>query len=618
MTRVGRTCLFLALAAIAAIAGLTRPAPSFATGVPPIDTLWSTSGSDYSPTNAQKVWDILRARQMTGVVGSDGATIGDFLDGLGTAQEDRIFGQVIESAVRTGTVPRLAAAAGATELFLPLATLGAVAVGGYIIWKMTRTDGTSAYIPFKTSRLGGSVVVQPSVMHYGSKLRKASWQYETSGVNAGTYAFQQKYDICRNVTGTIQCGTGEGSSATYIYGFFHVNNDPDGFTGPCVASPTSCYGSGAAYGNADYNDVIAAGSALTQTQIALNGVNTPLKATRVDLNLPGNNLGSGGVACTITVGAADCWAVRTPTIEQAGTAVTTADPAPGAQHVVTTGQPVPAATPPTTSTLDPMKPVTDGDACFRAFINHYLDAAHYDYGGCTTASPTAPGSTDAPLTTFTLPQPRINETYATYLQRLRDLGYVGTAIEHTLDGAHAQPERGPSAVVEVQRNRTTIYQATDWPSPAPTIGLGDGLDIWRNPGDGGPSDPNPPPGGDGGGGSSIDLTPLEDIDIGCKFPFGLLCYAKDVTEWFNVTPTAPSWTLTVPLVTVAGHGYGPWTYGPVDLAYLDTYMGWIRALIALVIGIGTAYYLAGKLFGFEAGDVGAASDAAIHDHTDWH
>lgn len=112
-----------------------------------------------------------------------------------------------------------------------------------------------------------------------------------------------------------------------------------------------------------------------------------------------------------------------------------------------------------------------------------------------------------------------------------------------------------------------------------------------------------PPGG-------IDFGPLAALSPGCKFPYGFVCYARDVTRWFDVTPQAPEFAIPVsvnaPAVGFAWHD----TYD-VKLDVVDAYMVDIRTLEAIALWVGAVYLLATRLIGFRAGgDPGAAIDEA--------
>lgn len=109
--------------------------------------------------------------------------------------------------------------------------------------------------------------------------------------------------------------------------------------------------------------------------------------------------------------------------------------------------------------------------------------------------------------------------------------------------------------------------------------------------------------------TDLDFTPVTDIDFGCKFPYGFTCYAVDVTEWFNVSPDAPSFSFELDDFDTPIGDVSLGTYGPVDLNILDEYMVIWRALLSVVLWIGAVYWIAVNFLGFRAGgDPGAAMD----------
>lgn len=107
--------------------------------------------------------------------------------------------------------------------------------------------------------------------------------------------------------------------------------------------------------------------------------------------------------------------------------------------------------------------------------------------------------------------------------------------------------------------------------------------------------------------TSIDFGPLNDLDPGCKFPYGFVCYAQDVTAWFDVTPDAPRFEMTIARPSLFP-GSGDFQY-TVDLNIMDDYMSVIRTLFSIVLWVGAVYVIATRLLGFHAaGDPGEAID----------
>jgi hypothetical protein len=266
--------------------------------------------------------------------------------------------------------------------------------------------------------------------------------------------------------------------------------------------------------------------------------------------------------------------------------------------------------------------------------------------------------------TFQLPQPQGFETYPQYLYRLRRMGWVGTSLLVTGTDTYLV---GPGVVVTVTLDPPTtappgtidpipvpvwnpvpdpttnpIPDPAPWPNPAPSVRPDQPITVTVSPPDAAPA-PIPPPGGGppppppGPGGSppppppppppptgQIDFTPLTNLDPGCKFPYGFICYAKDVTGWFNVTPEAPDFHIPVHVsaasVGVDWHGDYDVNLGAVGTdsgsltspASLNDYMAVMRLLESIAMWVGAVYLLATRLVGFKAGgDPGEAVDEAL-------
>lgn len=219
-----------------------------------------------------------------------------------------------------------------------------------------------------------------------------------------------------------------------------------------------------------------------------------------------------------------------------------------------------------------------------------------------------------------LPAPNPGETYTTYIARLQGDGWVGTATVTTLSEEAGDPRMGPDAPITAAIPAIGPIPATvartpgSWPTPGPRILPDTDITFTKNPTTYAPVPPGEIPPATGAPDGVIDFSPITDIDPGCKFPYGFICYAIDVTEWFNVAPVAPVFSFDIPAVTVAGTTYDcECDYGPVDLAVLDDYMAIIRSLMSVVMWIGAVYWLAVRLLGFNAGgDPGEAVDEGLN------
>lgn len=210
-----------------------------------------------------------------------------------------------------------------------------------------------------------------------------------------------------------------------------------------------------------------------------------------------------------------------------------------------------------------------------------------------------------PPDVFTLPSPQPNETYTAYIARLQAAGWVGTAT--TVAEPTALDGYGPDAVTRVQVSTltTSVYDPLHWPGTDPSIDTDVDITVRYNP------DTATPAPTDTGGSGGIDFTPITGIDFGCKFPFGFVCYAADVTGWFSVTPAAPDFDMTLPSVTVAGQTYDVGTHYDVNLNVMDDYMVTFRTILAVVLWIGGVYMLATRFLGLQLGDPGEAIDDGL-------
>lgn len=222
---------------------------------------------------------------------------------------------------------------------------------------------------------------------------------------------------------------------------------------------------------------------------------------------------------------------------------------------------------------------------------------------CELDSTYCPGGVNDP-NAIGLLRPNANEHYDAYVTRLAAAGYVGTATE--TQEATDLPGYGPHAVTRVVNDATgEVYDPLNWPTTDPRISNGAPLTVRYN------SDTAAPAPTEGATPGALDFTPLTSIDFGCKFPYGLFCYAADVTGWFDVTPTAPDFAFTIPGFNVGGTGLGPTSYSyDVSLDNMSGYMATIRSILAVVLWVGAVWFLASRLLGFQAGDPGEAIDDA--------
>jgi len=221
-----------------------------------------------------------------------------------------------------------------------------------------------------------------------------------------------------------------------------------------------------------------------------------------------------------------------------------------------------------------------------------------------------------------LPAPLPTETYTAYTTRLAALGYLGTVTLHELSEAAGEPLLGPDAPVAVRipalspLAARTVRLPGGWPSSDPRVWPDTDVELWHNPATYAPvpAEDVPPAEGGGGGGDpgELDFSPITDIDFGCKFPYGIFCYAIGFTELFDVTPDAPRFEFTLGFMGSAGvPAVGEAAYN-VDLNVMDDYMALWRTILSVCLWVGAVYFVATRFLGFNAGgDPGEAIEDVL-------
>lgn len=157
-----------------------------------------------------------------------------------------------------------------------------------------------------------------------------------------------------------------------------------------------------------------------------------------------------------------------------------------------------------------------------------------------------------------LPRPSVNETYAEYLDRLRQGGWVGTADITVLDDELIDDTVGPHGVSKIRlflASGTTTIPTDGFPTPAPRFPPDTDIRLIVNP----PTAPPliPGPAGLPGGGSCdcppIDLGPLE-VGATEKFPFGGITWLHGFLSETLETEGGelPHWEFTKPVALGGG------------------------------------------------------------------
>lgn len=161
---------------------------------------------------------------------------------------------------------------------------------------------------------------------------------------------------------------------------------------------------------------------------------------------------------------------------------------------------------------------------------------------------------------FNIPAPSVNETYSDYVARLQTLGYLGTITEVDLTDATGDESMGPDAIARVAITTGTltgsVYYPLAWPSTNPKIAAADSITLYKNPPDYSPAPTATGTGTSGEPGNcsdcSIDWTPIESLNFGSAFPFGLPGWISSFFGNFNQSGTCP--TLSIGKPDVLGGG----------------------------------------------------------------
>lgn len=235
-----------------------------------------------------------------------------------------------------------------------------------------------------------------------------------------------------------------------------------------------------------------------------------------------------------------------------------------------------------------------------------------------------------------LPRPLQGETYWDYVARLRAIGYLGTITYIDLDNASGDPTLGPDGVPYVQVQVGTSgtpsrLPARGWPAPRPKIKRGISIIIERNPHtfpsvptEPTPSNPNSPgpdpafpspapggpgvnPGTCGPSTPTLDFTPLQSINFGGKFPFGLFTWLGSALSPLVTGPVTPVFDVPINLPSVGNYSIH------IDLSPANPYMSYFRLLMTIGLAIAAVTILASSVLGINIGNGGGGIDTSYLD-----
>lgn len=232
-----------------------------------------------------------------------------------------------------------------------------------------------------------------------------------------------------------------------------------------------------------------------------------------------------------------------------------------------------------------------------------------------------PGGGSTPVTSFTpfvIPEPQPSETYRAYLDRLREHGWIGTVTVNTVGSDSSLT--GPEGVVSVEN--TTQGTGPDtivggWPDNALSIKTaGDALTLTVNstsatplPGSSCGSSGSPcyvqdntaSPGDSACDTCAIDWTPIEDLDVGTKFPFGVPTWFHD---FFNGLSFSSSCSQSLDLNESNPSGSPPVNVSFCSSEWESTYRPIVFPILEALMTLAAVTFLGVKIFGMGGGDNG--------------
>lgn len=588
--------------------------------------------------------------RLSGYVGTDGASVGDFIPADATATDGTSIGEYLiarlgEAASAAGEAPTVGDIA-ASDSFaagaIPFLGAGAgLALAGYAVYTVLFTDpsgGThTVYVQFNRAQLGGASVVVPGnpyALNYDFKpttnRTNNGFGHNPFGIvhfnQSGFNIWYLNYDMYiasnldnngntlpypewsdQNVIGGRPTSDGFPGFPDYSWCENHgyIWQGQQQYGGPFPISP-SCYGQGAPGAMK-----VGLGPALSQagTQSVTTPVLGPLPVqVDTDAYASGHIFGSAGWSnyCSMSaptpagVEKCDLQYVNDTSFETlAPQTRTTGTPAEPSQGTVSKTQASCG------TTCQQAIAAALGDSCGKALIDYILAPSKYPNpwktGDCTSKTVNPGGSTvtvpSPPTTTtpapafvpFALPQPDPSQPYTTYLDELRSRGWTGTATATVLTTARSG--LGPSAVSTITPNGEPVNDALAWPANPDTIQTADqavALDV----------NPSTAPPVIAGGGSCacgpVDWSVFNGTDFGGRLPFGFFTWMGGLFGSLSTSAVAPSWDITKPSALGGGTIH-------VDMSNSDWESTWrpiAFPIIEFVITVAAFWFVCVKVLGF--------------------
>lgn len=242
------------------------------------------------------------------------------------------------------------------------------------------------------------------------------------------------------------------------------------------------------------------------------------------------------------------------------------------------------------------------EAC-RAALNYKVKPSCDTDGTNCTGQATAGGTvvipgtiTVAPFAPFTIPTPSPSETYHDYLDRLRSLGWVGTATVGTVITDSVLT--GADGVVSVEDTTSSLGpDALPWPdNPFTVPAKDDALTIQVNSG----AAPEVAPAAGDCLTCAIDWTPIEGLDVGTKFPFGVPAWVSSFFGGVTFADSCPTLSIGKPSALGGGSIDIPFCSAEWESTYRPIVFPILEALMTLA----AITFLGVKIFGMGGGDNG--------------
>jgi len=221
-----------------------------------------------------------------------------------------------------------------------------------------------------------------------------------------------------------------------------------------------------------------------------------------------------------------------------------------------------------------------------------------------------------PIADLDLPKPDVNETYTAYIARLAALGFVGTITDVT--ETNDLSGYGPNAVtrvIDTTASPSRVFDPLLWPSTDPIIHYDHDFTIRHNSSSATPqptetptqsnncgttADPcvitDPTTGPEDGTDCStcaIDWTPIESLDVGTKFPFGVPTWFHDLLGGYTFDGDCRTLSIGKP----AALGGGSIDIPFCSTSWEDTYRPIVFPILEALMTIAGVTFLGVKIFG---------------------